>query len=66
MIAERSIYVKILMERSTRSLGGRGLPIRRYWLNASNGADLAPAVDRVLAEQMKRLRAYAAGAPKSR
>ena len=31
-----------------------------------NGADLAPAVDRVLAEQMKRLRAYAAGAPKSR
>ena len=31
-----------------------------------NGADLAPAVDRVLGEQMKRLRAYAAGAPKSR
>ena len=31
-----------------------------------NGADLAPAVDRVLAEQMKRLRTYAAGAPKSR
>ena len=31
-----------------------------------NGADLAPAVDRVLAEQMKRLRTYAAAAPKSR
>ena len=31
-----------------------------------NGADLAPAVDRVLAEQLKRLRTYAAGAPKSR
>lgn len=31
-----------------------------------NGAELAPAVDRVLAEQMKRLRSYGAGAPKSR
>ena len=31
-----------------------------------NGATLAPAVDQVLGEQMKRLRAYAAGAPKSR
>ena len=31
-----------------------------------NGAALAPAVDRVLGEQMKRLRAYAAAAPKSR
>ena len=31
-----------------------------------NGATLAPAVDQVLGEQMKRLRAYAAAAPKSR
>ncbi len=31
-----------------------------------NGAELAPAVDQVLGEQMKRLRAYAAGAPRSR
>ena len=31
-----------------------------------NGAELAPAVDQVLGEQMKRLRAYAARAPKSR
>ena len=31
-----------------------------------NGAELAPAVDQVLGEQMKRLRTYAAGAPKSR
>ena len=31
-----------------------------------NGAALAPAVDQVLGEQMKRLRAYAAAAPKSR
>ncbi len=31
-----------------------------------NGAELAPAVDQVLGEQMKRLRAYAAAAPKTR
>ena len=31
-----------------------------------NGAELAPAVDQVLAEQMKRLRAYAAGKSRSR
>lgn len=31
-----------------------------------NGAALAPAVDQVLGAQMKRLRTYAAGAPKSR
>ncbi len=31
-----------------------------------NGTELAPLVDQVLGEQMKRLRTYAAGAPKSR
>lgn len=42
------------------------LTYRASGFDKGNGADLAPLVDQVLGEQMKRLRTYAAGAPKSR
>jgi len=42
------------------------LTYRASGFDKGNGAELAPLVDQVLGEQMKRLRTYAARAPKSR
>lgn len=49
-----------------RIAGGSRITIdyRAAGFAQGNGAELAPAVDQVLGEQIKRLRAYAASAPK--